>query len=124
MEITTPIETRMYVVVRGDIPVGYQIAQSAHAVAELVGRTGIEAVRRWPVTVVLNAVDENHLSDLMALAEVRAEPGQGPAPFYEPDLELELTAFAVFCASDLFVHLPLAGGRSRIGRLVAALRGR
>jgi hypothetical protein len=118
MEITAPVETRMYVVVRGDLPAGCQIAQSAHAVAELVGRTGLEAVRRWPVTVVLNATDENHLSDLMALAEVQTDPGQGPAPFYEPDLELELTAFAVFCGSDLFAHLQLAGTRRSLRRRV------
>lgn len=118
MESTAPIETRMYVVVRGDLPVGYQVAQSAHAVAELVGRTGLEAVRRWPVTVVLNAADERHLRGLLALASERTDPRFGPAPFHEPDLDGQMTAFAVFCGSDLFAHLQLAGTRRSLRRRV------
>lgn len=125
METPAPIETRMYVVVRGDLPVGYQFAQSAHAVAELVGRTGLEAVREWPVTVVLNAADERHLRGLHALVAQRVPARRGPALFHEPDLDGQATAFAVFCESDLFAHLPLAGARrSWIGRLARALRRR
>lgn len=80
---------RLYVVVRSDLPPGLQMAQACHAVRAF--STGRPVLLFDENLIALNATP----AELMGiLARVHHE--QIPyAPFYEPDLDLQLTAIAI-----------------------------
>lgn len=99
---------RLYVIVRADIPVGYQMAQACHAAAA-IGAEQPENLRRFPTIVILNADGLPSLASFRMMAGIRQYPGCEPVPFFEPDLDDEMTAFAVFSSGELFSDLPLAG---------------
>lgn len=98
---------RLYVIVRADIPVGYQMAQACHAAAA-IGAEQPQALATYPTIVILNAYDEDHLRDHFVAA------GQTAVPFHEPDLNDEMTAFAVFASGEQFANLELAGGTTEL----------
>lgn len=104
--MTTPNEEKAYVVVRADIPVGYQIVQAAHAVAEhekenpgsMAGRTMV--VLQVPNEVLLRLLFEYYNKTYEVPATM----------FWEPDIE-EYTAFAASPSSHchVFKNMKLAG---------------
>lgn len=94
---------RLYVVVRGDLPIGLQMAQACHAAREFA--------LKWPEVdagenlVVLQAQHEGHLLRLW----LECDTYEG-VTFREPDLGDQYTAFAVTGgARPLLSSLPLAG---------------
>lgn len=92
-------DRKLYVVVRGDISPGYQMAQAIHAAVEAAVASP-EKASTFPVVVCLEARDEEHL---LCLAPLNA------VIFREPDLGDEATAFALWCDGSEFFDLPLAG---------------
>lgn len=93
---------RLYVVVRGDLPIGLQMAQACHAVREFA-RTCPE-VDAGENLVVLNTQGEAQLLRLWHDC-----PGS-TVLFREPDLQNEFTAFAASGeARSHLSMLPLAG---------------
>jgi hypothetical protein len=114
---------RLYVIVRADIPTGYQMAQSCHAAAAIGADQPLQ-LSKFPTIVILSAYNLKGLEVLhkLTLREHAANDDPLPVPFYEPDLNDEMTAFAVFADGGLFRHLELAGGgkkpkRGLFGRL-------
>lgn len=95
-------DQKLYVVVRGDISPGYQIAQSVHAAVEAAVHTP-ENVKKFPVVICLEADDEDHL---LHLAPINA------SIFYEPDLGGEATAFSLWCDGSQFSELTLVGSQT------------
>lgn len=95
---------KAYVVVRSDMSPGYQIVQTAHAVAEherifhgsMAGRT----------MIVLSVKDEDTLLQVLK----RCQRWMAATAFFEPDIG-EFTAFAATPSHywDEFAGLPLAG---------------
>jgi hypothetical protein len=76
---------RLYIVVRGDLPPGLQLAQACHAAREFTRRRPDEDVGEN--LVVLQAT----LAELVELVD-RADGVCSVVPFYEPDLGDEMTA--------------------------------
>ena len=106
---------KLYVVVRGDLPEGAQIAQSCHAVSAYAVAFP-EAHRDWHQNgqnlVVLSVPNEAQLRDLLGTIELVLEIVC--APFNEPDLGGQMTAFAVpDLAAKQLASLPLALRASR-----------
>lgn len=95
---------RLYVIVRADLPVGYQMAQACHAAAA-IGAAQPLRLAAFPTIVILNADDEQHLVELHG----QMRPSW-VVPFFEPDLDDQMTAFAVFSSGEMFSELSLAGG--------------
>jgi hypothetical protein len=106
---------KLYVVVRGDIPTGAQIAQTGHALAAFA--TGHpERFRAWAEPeqrniVCLAAPSLGALETLLASLLAQGIPC---AAFRETDLNDELTGFS--CGDDaakMLSSLPLAGREPR-----------
>lgn len=91
-------EYRMYVVVRADLPAGYQMAQAVHAAVH-EGIHNEVAVHKYPTVVVLSVRDESHLFEMVP---------EDATIFREPDLEWNATAFSTFSDGTGFEMLPLA----------------
>lgn len=94
--------TRLYVVVRGDLPVGLQMAQACH-----VARRFVPAAEEDENLVVLTVPNEARLWSLLWNASRHAEI----AAFTEPDIADQLTAIALRGSGvqKLVRELPLAG---------------
>lgn len=94
---------RLYVVVRGDLPPGLQMAQACHAVREFSREhPDIDVGENL---VVLQAKHEGELLRIW----LHSEAFEGSA-FQEPDLGNEFTAIALDgAARPLVSSLPLAG---------------
>lgn len=102
----------MYVVVHGELTHGQQLAQSAHAVADVAVKFP-QRFRDWHTSsqyiVVLQTQDSSALEKLLHRAY---EKDIEVAAFREPDLGDELTslAFPPCChVGTLLANLPLAG---------------
>lgn len=102
---------RIYVVVRGDLAAGDQLAQAVHA-ATSFALAHTSACRAWQATennvVVLAATDEGHLD---ALRMRLAEQVDRRVAVHEPDLGWSLTAIAFEgtpIAAKMVASLPLA----------------
>ena len=102
---------RLYVLVRSDIPAGYQIAQAIHAKDEFT-HTHPEREKEWReesnTIVVLNVPCQHELLDYTNKASAK---GIKNAVFREPDMGGEPTAAAFEPSpetSELFRKLPLA----------------
>lgn len=100
--------TKLYVVVRADLDRGAQLAQCGHAVAAFAyyrSRDHADWVEGSNNIVVLSARDERHLRTLWGqLVDLPA------ASFTEPDLDDQMTAFAVLGQGGVpyLSSLPLA----------------
>jgi len=125
---TAPLSKRkLYVVVREDLSPGRRIAQAGHAVAEVIQHHPVQA-DHWNVTdnylIVLGVPDwEALVREFMFVRNA----GVLVTPFYEPDLDGQMTAFAALPHprdNDRFSHLPLAARQRRLGRAWGRLRGR
>lgn len=104
--MSTPNEEKAYVVVRGDLSPGYQIVQTAHAVAEHeLLFPGKMAGRTMVVVSVPNALLLTLLYEYIA-----RDSDMQITIFWEPDIA-EYTAFAVSPSErwGIFKGLPLAG---------------
>jgi len=113
-EVLEPEPRKMFVVVRADLPPGLQMAQAGHAIAELCFSYGDTAKGLlWYESgeghlIVLSVPSE---LDLIDAKNTLQAAGIICEPFNEPDLDMQLTAFACFCAPEdnyLFCDLPLA----------------
>lgn len=99
---------KLYVVVREDIGAGLLAAQAAHAAIAFALKYP-SLTERWNIDsnniAILGARDEAHLQELVAALP----PGLLVADFHEPDLDGQLTAFAVDCrARRSLSQLPCA----------------
>lgn len=86
---------KLYIVTRGGLPPGAVAAQSVHAAHEFEDRFP-EDYRVWREasnTLVLLSTEDG--DSLHSLLEQALEHGIPVAPFYEPDLDDELTAIAI-----------------------------
>lgn len=102
---------KLYIVTRADIPAGLQAAQSCHALAEFF-RQFQELSHAWQdqsnYIVLLSTTSEESLDLIRAVAD---NHGLRHAPFYEPDLDGQLTAVAIEpsqLTSKILSKLPLA----------------
>lgn len=91
----------MYLLVRGDLSPGAQLAQAIHAAVEYTLEHR-DHVSRTPTVVVLHVDDED---ELLAYADLCP----GHVLFHEPDLPGH-TALAVISDGAVFSRLRLAGG--------------
>lgn len=89
--------TKLYVIVRGDLPPGAQLAQSNHAAIRFC-LTFTEAAREWSDAsnniAVLAAPDERALA--MLLLHATGRPDVRAVSFREIDLDNSMTAIALF----------------------------
>jgi peptidyl-tRNA hydrolase len=87
---------RLYAVSRADLSSGQQAVQACHAVADLCVRHRDGEVDEWAdnhkTMVILGTKNEQ---ELRALLESLSSSGLRCQPFYEPDLDNQLTAFAI-----------------------------
>lgn len=100
---------KLYIVVRGDLAPGAQLAQACHVVARFAAEHR-ELFLAWESgaknIVVLSARDERELAQLLERAAVEA---LRVADFREPDIRDERTAIALEGrAARLVSNLPLA----------------
>lgn len=101
---------RTYVLVRGDIPVGYQMAQAIHAATELA-LAHPEACRAAPTVLVLEVANEELLMEWL----FELHPSGSPVTvFQEPDLWGHPGGWHTAVAhipvdGSIFADLPLAG---------------
>lgn len=94
--------SRLYVIVRSDLPPGLQLAQACHATREFGNLYPFCDVGEN--LVVLQAQDETELRTI-----VEGCRGFLVAPFHEPDLGGEMTAAAISgAAKGRLRRLPLA----------------
>lgn len=103
---------KLIVVVRGDLPIGYQAVQAAHAAIDFQHEFPREA-SNWHnksnYLIFLSVTDELQLKKLVLKA---AKKGIKITPFREPDLGDELTAIALEpseASRKLTSSLPLMG---------------
>lgn len=109
---TSPVISKLYVVVRQDLSPGAQIAQSLHAFREYV-REHPESEKNWYLSsntiVILGCYDEHELRLLVRDGKKR---GLKVSVFEEPDFEFAMTA-ATFepgpKTSEFLSHLRSAG---------------
>src|SRR5688572_22136583 len=93
---------KLFILVRGDLPPGLQMAQAVHAATEYA-LTFPRQARDTPCVVVLNVLDE---ADLLTYARIHPLSG---VLFHEDDLGGQATAYATVCDDGRFQGLPLAG---------------
>jgi len=102
-------ESKLFLVVRGDLPFGQQAIQSAHALREF-SEHHPDIDRMWyqeSNTLIMKAVKDERA--LLALAEKLETRGIQFSPFREPDRDHELTALAIEpSGKKLLQGLPLA----------------
>ena len=105
-------QQKMYVVVRGDIPVGHQMAQSNHA-AFRFAVFHPDLTKEWmfysEYICILATRNGQQLEEYLQRA---VDLGLKVAPFTEPDMGNELTAFALEPSPEatfLVSKLKLAG---------------
>ena len=111
MQITKK-QDKLVVVTRQDLPIGYQAVQSGHALADFILQHP-QIAEHWHKTsnylVFLSTHDEESLEKLIIKAQNR---GIKYTPFYEPDVNNQLTSVA-FEPSDetrkLVSNIPLLG---------------
>lgn len=101
-------DPRLYVLVRADLPPGYQMAQACHAVSYLAADNRL-ALYQHPVITVLNVCDEGELLSESRKAMIESGSPEG-FMFREPDLNGEATAFACYSRGSEWSHLKLALG--------------
>jgi len=90
MELNNP---RIYILVRSDLSLGQKAVQSCHALIELSNQCRLEP---HPTVIVLSISSEQRLWQEMRRV---LSHGLETYPFYEPDLDESLTAFAVLVRS-------------------------
>lgn len=103
--------SRLYIIVRSDLPPGLQAAQACHALREF-GQEHPEVDADWfansKTLVLLAAQDKAHLETLLDMA---SSLGIDRAKNFEPDLGGELTAVALGeQAKKMVRQLPLLLG--------------
>lgn len=108
----TKFKPKLYVVVRNDLSPGYQIVQTAHAVADWTQEYPGDAERWNRSSNTMVVLKVNTQSELVLLFDILYGLGLGVTPFHEPDIKDEMTAFAFLPSSKyakLLSTLPLAG---------------
>lgn len=98
----------VYLVVRGDLPAGLQLAQAAHAaIAWAVRRLTGDHGELWGADAANRRLVALSAPDEPSLEAVLAALGDAAVGFYEPDLGGQLTAVATSLGAPLG-SLPLA----------------
>ena len=102
---------KLYILVRNDLKLGLQAAQSAHAIAELIFKYPSESStwnKKSNYIIILSVKDEN---ELHSFARKLKMAGTKLSIFLEPDLNMEATALAVLpgeMVAEILKELPLA----------------
>ena len=94
---------KLYVLVRKDLSKSQQAVQAGHAVAEYLLR-GPSTLWGNGTLVYLSVRNEH---ELKWWYEQITEKGFNSVPFYEPDRNNEMTAFAVECENSVVSRLRL-----------------
>lgn len=97
--------SKLYVLVRNDMPKNYQAVQAGHAVAEHM----LNYPETWKnqTLVYLRVENENNLFQYL---ERVCKIGGKYSPFYEPDMDDQMTAMAVLSdpkVDELFCKMRL-----------------
>lgn len=107
----TQIEEKLITVTRSDLPTGYQLVQSAHAIADFAHDLPT-FFKSWKnnsnYLVSLAIQDEQSLNKLFKKLKARGAP---VVAFHEPDIGNQLTAICFYGIPEyrkLTSHLPLA----------------
>lgn len=85
---------KLYLVTRNNLSVGYQIAQTAHAVAEFIKQNPEAADRWYEISNSIICLEVEDGAALSALQEDAVRQGLSVTEFREPDLGDEITALA------------------------------
>ncbi len=101
--------SKLYVVTRGDLNPGYQIAQSGHAISQFF-LDHTEKARQWNNNYLISLSIDNE-EKLTNLLNKLKDNGISVSYFQEPDIDYQLTSIA-FEATDksskLVSSLPLS----------------
>lgn len=119
-EIPDEVGTKLYILVRGDLPVGLQMAQAVHAAIEASESYSDIRYEEWyrdsNTVVVLSVADLGSLETIVGLLNRLIGFNTVIHEFHEPDLDNELTAVSMVLRRDQFPlleSLPLAGAPVR-----------
>jgi peptidyl-tRNA hydrolase len=96
------VNTKLFTIVRGDLPPGYQLAQTLHAGIELIySISNFRYIKDWKeesnTVVCLSVSNEDKLKEAYLEA---TRLGFKPVCFIEPDLGDEFTSFAFISSSE------------------------
>lgn len=100
---------KLYVVTRGDITPGYQMAQSGHSIAQYM-LDHPEKARQWNNNFLISLSIDNE-NKLKTLLERLTDLNVSVSSFYEPDINNQLTSIAFESneiSNRLTASLPLA----------------
>jgi len=100
-----PLEPRMYVVVRRDLSETYRMVQGSHALSEYALKYP-DKFKQWnnQYLIFLSVFNLKALRDLKINLTGKIEF----STFYEPDLDNQETAIALYATGELVKNLPLA----------------
>lgn len=102
---------KLYTVTRRDMPAGYQAVQSCHAYMEF-SLEYPKLTRRWhDVSNYMGLLSVENERQLFDLYEAAVGAGVKCVPFYEPDVNWEMTALTLepgAATVELVESLPLA----------------
>jgi peptidyl-tRNA hydrolase len=114
MEVETPVHNKLYIITHQGLSSGYQTAQSIHAATEFTMNYREHASEWYETSNTVVCLEAESTEELQQLVLTAAEKSIVHAPFYEPDLNNELTAVAFApgeTSRELLAHLPLVGRR-------------
>lgn len=93
---------KLYVITRSDLSKSQQAVQAGHALAEFCLESGAITLSKWGNGILVYL----RVKNLDELQKLQKEVGK-TFPFYEPDIDNELTAFAHLGGHPAFECLPL-----------------
>lgn len=105
---------KLYIITHQGLSSGYQTAQSIHAATEFTMKYREHASEWYNTSNTVVCLEAESTEELKELVRAAAEKSIIHAPFYEPDLDNELTAVAFApgeTTRELLAHLPLVGRR-------------
>lgn len=108
----TQVSSPLYIVTRNDIPTGYQIAQTAHAVAEFAKNFNDEFLDWHNNSQYIIILSSENEETLKALYHKAISNNLDVISFKEPDIDYQVTsiAFSPDPRNKKFLSkLPLAG---------------
>ena len=103
---------KLYILTYRTLPIGYQAVQCAHALREFTEKFAAENQKWYTTSNTIVLLTCSNLQELNKTLTKAQALGISYAPFYEPDIDNELTAIAfVPCAetAHLLRHFQLLG---------------
>lgn len=97
---------KMYVLVRLDLAETYRIVQGSHALAQFALDKHVHFLMWGNSTIVYLGV--RGLKDIKEWLDMLSKTDKTYAPFFEPDLDGQLTAIACYDTGEIFKNLKTA----------------